>query len=510
MPAGIETDILKLVGSGSGAASARGNIPASQNGFEFAAALRQAMMPSDAGTGEATKLLPGGRQAVRGEFTDVLPRATLQALIDGNIKGRITPPANDSAALAASAEAAAGEELKLADLIGNEIKARMGASAEDMAAADAEAVKALEAAAEGVAEGETDDAASAAAAAKAEEAATDVKLAEGDLPEAETDGQAAANAADAETLAENALPAANAVRETDAPAPRRERKVAVERAVEVHATPQQAASTTPAVAAAPAAETPAAGKTSPGIADRAKAILSTDAIAGQATDVPKQAAAGGADTTAAQAADADGKVFSLEAGAETADGIELQTSKSSGQTLGGAANAPTATVAATPTAAPAAAPPPVPAHAAMTAANGTIIAAPDDVVDIVSSRLAGAERPDRISIQLDPPELGRVSIEFRFDGQQLQHVAVTGDTPEAMTKLRQMHFQLVQSLEQHGLTARDMTFNQNSSQGDRQWSDRGQFASNGDGLAGDAAIEDIAAPRSTPVRLASSGLNIKL
>ncbi len=93
----------------------------------------------------------------------------------------------------------------------------------------------------------------------------------------------------------------------------------------------------------------------------------------------------------------------------------------------------------------------------------TMVAAPEDVVDIFTSKIAGSDRPDKITVQLDPPELGRVSIEFKFDAQGLQHVSVTGDTPEAMKRLRLMHFDLVQSLEQNGLTARDMSFSQNTS-----------------------------------------------
>ncbi|MGB3627519.1 MAG: flagellar hook-length control protein FliK, partial [Henriciella sp.] len=207
-------------------------------------------------------------------------------------------------------------------------------------------------------------------------------------------------------------------------------------------------------------------------------------------------------------AETSGKVFSLESHAEIADGVEGQTGKSSSQNLAGSM-APASPTAPSQVSAPAAAAP-APAQPGMTAATGTLIAAPDDVADIVTSRLSGGERPDRISVQLDPPELGRVSIEFKFDGQTLQHVAVTGDSPEAMTKLRQMHFQLIQSLEQHGLSARDMTFSQNASQGDRHWGEPGAQFGQEAGNDTQAASPDPQQGRAPPIRLASAGLNIKL
>lgn len=107
-------------------------------------------------------------------------------------------------------------------------------------------------------------------------------------------------------------------------------------------------------------------------------------------------------------------------------------------------------------AAPQAAPPP-PAPVPMTPAHAILTASPAQIVDIVA-RTAEDGQTDRITVQLDPPELGRVSIDFKFDSQGLQHVTITSETPEAMRQLRQMHSELVQALERQGIGSQNMTF----------------------------------------------------
>ena len=102
---------------------------------------------------------------------------------------------------------------------------------------------------------------------------------------------------------------------------------------------------------------------------------------------------------------------------------------------------------------------PVLAPTGLTPAHAMIVAAPAQVVDIVSSA-ADDGQSDSIIVQLDPPELGRVSIDFKFDANGLQHVTITGESPEAMRQLRLMHFELIQALERHGIGSSDMTFQQ--------------------------------------------------
>jgi Flagellar hook-length control protein FliK len=72
---------------------------------------------------------------------------------------------------------------------------------------------------------------------------------------------------------------------------------------------------------------------------------------------------------------------------------------------------------------------------------------------------------ERIIIQLDPPELGRVAIDFKFDGGVLQHVTVTGDTPEALRQLRALHGDLLLALERQGLGGSALSYQQAGGEG---------------------------------------------
>lgn len=98
-----------------------------------------------------------------------------------------------------------------------------------------------------------------------------------------------------------------------------------------------------------------------------------------------------------------------------------------------------------------------PAPITMAPAHGVVVASPVEVVNIVA-QTAKDGQSDRVVVQLDPPELGRVSIDFKFDSQGLQHVTITGETPEALRQLRAMHFELVQALERQGFDGQNMTF----------------------------------------------------
>ncbi len=99
-------------------------------------------------------------------------------------------------------------------------------------------------------------------------------------------------------------------------------------------------------------------------------------------------------------------------------------------------------------------------------ALAVMTASPAQIVDIVAET-ADDGQSDRVVVQLDPPELGRVSIDFKFDAQGLQHVTITSETPEAMRQLRQMHSELVLSLERHGIGSENLSF-QHQQQGSPQ------------------------------------------
>ncbi|KCZ92228.1 flagellar hook-length control protein FliK [Hyphomonas johnsonii] len=154
------------------------------------------------------------------------------------------------------------------------------------------------------------------------------------------------------------------------------------------------------------------------------------------------------------------------------------------------------------------------APVAMTPTQSLVSATPAQVVDIISDSLAAPEdRKDRITVQLDPPELGRVSIDFKFDAHGLQHVTVTGDNPEAMRHLRMMHFELVQALERQGLSGQNMSFQQNLPHQQDQNNQPGSGAPalhhpSPDTIVVKPAI--VAASNTSRLSSTGGGLNIKL
>lgn len=111
----------------------------------------------------------------------------------------------------------------------------------------------------------------------------------------------------------------------------------------------------------------------------------------------------------------------------------------------------------------------LPASTPLTPTHAVLIAAPAHLPDILARATRDGGQDDRITVQLDPPELGRISIDFKFDGQGLQHVTITAESPEAMRQLRQMHFELVQALERNGLSGQDMSFQHQNPQRNEGW-----------------------------------------
>ena len=149
--------------------------------------------------------------------------------------------------------------------------------------------------------------------------------------------------------------------------------------------------------------------------------------------------------------------------------------------------------------------------ATFTPANAVMVATSAQLPEIVA-KATSDQNDDRIVVQLDPPELGRVSIDFKFDPQGLQHVTVTAESPEAMRQLRLMHFELVQALERNGLSGQNMTFQHQNPQQDNSWTQQSRMAGakfDTPALTGSGLL--IAAD-SGPQRLASTGgrLDIRL
>lgn len=153
------------------------------------------------------------------------------------------------------------------------------------------------------------------------------------------------------------------------------------------------------------------------------------------------------------------------------------------------------------------------------APNGTpqlIVASPSEVPQIVAQTLAQNETTDRISIQLDPPELGRVSIEFQMDDSGVHTVTITGETSEALRKLRLMNFELLQALEQQGLGGRGFSLEYQHSDRSRDWA---QAAAQTDTPSDESEVPadpawsqslPLATRLADPAKLEPGGLNLRL
>ncbi|MEM7637647.1 MAG: flagellar hook-length control protein FliK [Pseudomonadota bacterium] len=89
------------------------------------------------------------------------------------------------------------------------------------------------------------------------------------------------------------------------------------------------------------------------------------------------------------------------------------------------------------------------------------LATPNEITGIILNAINnGIDPQEQLVVQLDPPELGRVMIDFKFDAQGLQQVVVTTENPEALKRMRELHFELTQALREHGLSEQNMSFRQ--------------------------------------------------
>jgi len=238
------------------------------------------------------------------------------------------------------------------------------------------------------------------------------------------------------------------------------------------------------------------------------------------TPVPLQAQSGKPSAKQAEPSDIGFELAMSEERASSSDATtKTAGSHDAGKATGatGVSPAPDAALmgAVQSTPAPQAAPAPATAANAMTPTHGIITAGPAETVRIITDSIETADdRKDRITVQLDPPELGRVSIDFKFDSRGLQHVTITGDNPEALRQLRLMHFELSQALERNGLSSENMTFQQHAHSGQQQNSQPGTPArSSIAALAGDDSVSKSSAPlaqAARPAPVAGSGLDIRV
>ena len=141
-----------------------------------------------------------------------------------------------------------------------------------------------------------------------------------------------------------------------------------------------------------------------------------------------------------------------------------------------------------------------------------VIASPEQFSAVVTSTIGGSESTkDRVVIQLDPPELGRVSVDFKFDSQGILHVTVTGESADAIRRLRDMHFELLDALESNGLSGGDVSYQQGDPETNQPPSEDGRDppqAKPNFAASGLATVEKISHPL---INIDSStGINIKL
>jgi hypothetical protein len=70
------------------------------------------------------------------------------------------------------------------------------------------------------------------------------------------------------------------------------------------------------------------------------------------------------------------------------------------------------------------------------------------------------DQKSRVYVQLDPPELGRLALDFKFDPQGLQQIIITSETQEALKRMRGQHFELVQALQENGMGESAVSYQQ--------------------------------------------------
>ena len=127
------------------------------------------------------------------------------------------------------------------------------------------------------------------------------------------------------------------------------------------------------------------------------------------------------------------------------------------------------------------------------------MASPSEINSIILNAVKnGAEPREQLIVQLDPPELGRVAIDFKFDAQGVQQITVTSENPEALRRLRELHFELTEALKENELSEKNLSFHQHTDdQPSRGWAPRDSFAS-GSGYERDQAVP--APPQIVPAR----------
>lgn len=110
------------------------------------------------------------------------------------------------------------------------------------------------------------------------------------------------------------------------------------------------------------------------------------------------------------------------------------------------------------------------------------------------------DQQNRVYIQLDPPELGRLALDFKFDTQGLQQIIITSETQEALKRMRGQHFELVQALQENGMGESTVSYQQSHD-------NRGQSRPNYDRDENDQSVSSMAL--SSPQTIHTYHLNMR-
>lgn len=140
------------------------------------------------------------------------------------------------------------------------------------------------------------------------------------------------------------------------------------------------------------------------------------------------------------------------------------------------------------------------------------VAAPSDLTSIIlNAAKNGADPQEQLVVQLDPPELGRVMIDFKFDAQGVQQITITSENPEALKRLRELHFELTQALRDNGLSDQNMSFREEAGDPSRQaWQNPDQQRSNAPLIAADERRASLSATPAQPNVQARDRLDLLL
>lgn len=140
------------------------------------------------------------------------------------------------------------------------------------------------------------------------------------------------------------------------------------------------------------------------------------------------------------------------------------------------------------------------------------VAAPSDLTSIIlNAAKNGADPQEQLVVQLDPPELGRVMIDFKFDAQGVQQITITSENPEALKRLRELHFELTQALRDNGLSDQNMSFRQEAGdQSQQAWQHSDQQRSNAPLIAADERRASLSVTPAQPNVQARDRLDLLL